>query len=70
MMNISPSGKVIKTILNMASRFSGEKTPPAVAQEKVLVSLLSKAKDTEFGQYFKFNEILHSSDPLKKFSKL
>ena len=39
-------------------------------QEKVLKRLLHKARFTEFGQQYRFDEILLSGDPCKEFQKL
>ena len=43
---------------------------PYHQQVKVLKRLLRKARFTEFGQKFRFDEILMSEDPVKSFQKL
>src|SRR5213595_1679700 len=43
---------------------------PRRQQLRVLKKLLKKARFTEFGQEYKFDEILFSSDPAKKFQEL
>ncbi|MGZ5246155.1 MAG: GH3 family domain-containing protein [Flavitalea sp.] len=43
---------------------------PARQQEKVLKKLLQKARFTEFGQKYRFDEILLSKDPVNMFKKI
>lgn len=51
--------------LNQALSFDNEK--PAEQQEKQLRQLLKKAKDTAFGKYYGFVEMLKSDDVIKAF---
>ena len=39
-------------------------------QQRVLKKLLHKARFTEFGQQYRFDEILQQQDPVKKFQSL
>jgi len=45
------------------------KKSPARQQQKVLKKLLQKARFTEFGQKYRFDEILLSKDPVSLFKK-
>lgn len=54
-------GSLIKGLIDLRGKIVSE--PEAEeAQLKVLVTLLSKAKDTAFGKHYKFEEILESED--------
>src|ERR1043166_4284179 len=46
------------------------KNDPRRQQIRVLKKLLNKARFTEFGQHYRFDEILLSSEPEKKFQEL
>src|SRR5215207_5551540 len=43
---------------------------PDRQQLRVLKKLLKKARFTEFGQHYRFDEILMSKDPARKFQEL
>ena len=50
-------GSLIKSLIDLRGTIVSE--PDAVkAQREVLKNLLEKAKDTAFGKFYKFNEIL------------
>ncbi len=61
-------GSIIKTAIDLRGALILEKSP-VEAQQEVLINLLEKAKDTAFGKYYGFSEILKSDDVQKTFSK-
>ncbi|WP_178988598.1 GH3 family domain-containing protein [Winogradskyella schleiferi] len=61
-------GNIIKGVIDLKDTFSSE-TIHAEVQEKVLKELLEKAKDTQFGKHYKFDDILESSDNQKTFAE-
>ncbi|MBO0591550.1 GH3 auxin-responsive promoter family protein [Cellulophaga sp. E16_2] len=60
-------GAVIKGIIDLKDMLTPESNP-VEEQEKVLKELLEKAKDTEFGVHYKFNQLLEATTPSKLFS--
>src|ERR687884_19839 len=54
----------------IASALRIPQNDPGRQQLRVLKKLLKKARFTEFGQEYKFDEILFSSRPAKKFQEL
>lgn len=61
-------GSIIKNIINVTDTITGENNP-AEDQQKVLIKLLEKAKETAFGKYYGFEKILESDDVEKAFSE-
>lgn len=61
-------GNIIKGVIDITGNLSSE-VEHVDAQEKMLRSLLDKAKDTAFGQEFGFSEILESDNIQKEFAK-
>ena len=59
--------KLPKTILN---RLGLQQSDVNRQQQRVLKKLLHKARFTEFGQQYRFDEIVLLEDPLKKFQQL
>ena len=60
-------GKLIKKSIDVANEIFEEDKNPIEAQAEVLKNLLEKAKDTDFGKRYQFNEILKSEDLTKSF---
>ncbi|UOB16738.1 GH3 family domain-containing protein [Abyssalbus ytuae] len=60
-------GNIIKGVIHAKDALTPEKNP-VEEQKKVLEELLSKAKDTSFGKFYNFEEILNSDDIQKSFS--
>lgn len=61
-------GSLIKGAIHLKETFSTEKDHWKEQQE-VLQYLLTTAKDTDFGQHYKFESILNSENPSKVFSE-
>lgn len=61
-------GSLIKGLINFRDIIVSEKDP-VEAQNEELRSLLKKAKDTAFGEYYGFEEILNAEDPAKAFAE-
>lgn len=61
-------GNIIKGVIDLKDTLSAE-TDHLEAQKDLLKKLLTKAKDTQFGKYYNFEEILKSKDPRVKFAK-
>ena len=62
-------GKLVKAGIDLTSKLQFAEDSPRISQEKQLQELLSKAKDTAFGKYHGFEEILKSDDPITAFRK-
>lgn len=60
-------GNIIKGFIDIKDSFTSENSPVA-AQEAVLKKLLSKAKDTKFGEHYGFQSILESENPARAFA--
>ncbi|MFD2914226.1 GH3 family domain-containing protein [Psychroserpens luteus] len=60
-------GNIIKGIINLKDTFSSE-IIHGEAQQDVLKQLLEKAKNTQFGSHYKFQDILDSDNPAKQFA--
>ncbi len=61
-------GSIIKGLIDLRDTIVSE--PDAIkAQKEVLKNLLEKAKDTSFGKFYKFSEILASEDIVKAFAE-
>lgn len=61
-------GSIIKTAIDLRGAIVSEK-PPIAAQEEVLHKLLDKAKNTAFGKYYGFADILDSDNVQKAFAQ-
>ena len=61
-------GNIIKGIINLTDTLSSE-TNHIEAQKEVLKNLLETAKETQFGNYYNFEEILTSENIEKAFAK-
>lgn len=61
-------GEFIKRAIDLGEKLTRTKSP-LEAQEEVLNELLDKAKNTSFGKYYAFDQILESDDPIKTFSQ-
>ncbi len=61
-------GSIIKGAINLKDSFSSE-INHVDAQKEVLSILLEKAKDTQFGTHYKFDEILEAEDIQHEYSK-
>ncbi|SNR15344.1 GH3 family domain-containing protein [Tenacibaculum jejuense] len=61
-------GGIIKGIISVAGT-SIIDTNHVKSQENILIELLNKAKETQFGKHYKFQEILASENPANEFSK-
>ncbi|SFT55006.1 GH3 auxin-responsive promoter [Algoriphagus locisalis] len=62
-------GKLVKAGLDITSKLTSADDTPQHSQEKQLKELLSQAKNTAFGKYYGFEEILKSDDPIDTFRK-
>ncbi len=60
-------GTIVKKIIELGETLSGDASP-AEAQEKVLRTLLEKAKDTDFGKHYGFEDLLNSPDLVQTFA--
>jgi len=61
-------GTFIKKLIELSDSFISD-APAAEAQEKVLRTLLEKAKDTAFGLHYGFGEMLNSPDMVAQFAR-
>ena len=61
-------GNLIKGIIDIKDSFSSEKNP-VKEQQTVLKKLLEKAKDTQFGTYYHFKDILENDDMATAFAR-
>jgi len=61
-------GNIIKGAIELVDTFTSD-TKHLDAQEKVLKTLLEKAKDTQFGKHYEFNKILESKSLQKSFAE-
>lgn len=61
-------GSLIKGIINVAVTLTS-KSDHVEAQKKVLKELLESAKNTAFGQYYQFEDILDSEHPEQQYPK-
>lgn len=61
-------GNIIKKAIELKDKLSKEENATEM-QEKVLRDLLTKAKNTEFGQHYHFEEILESDNIQQAFSE-
>ncbi|WP_192349766.1 GH3 auxin-responsive promoter family protein [Algoriphagus sp. Y33] len=55
-------GKLVKAGIDLTSKFQTEDESPQNAQENQLRELLTQAKNTAFGKYYGFGEILKAED--------
>ncbi|MCF8218643.1 MAG: GH3 auxin-responsive promoter family protein [Bacteroidales bacterium] len=61
-------GEIIKKAIEVADKYLPD-TNPVEAQAEVLRELLSTAESTEFGQYYKFKDILSEKNVYRAFSE-
>lgn len=61
-------GAIIKGAVQLGQQFTEEKGSPAELQAKTLRELLTRAKDTAFGQRYQFDKILEADDIAKAFA--
>jgi hypothetical protein len=61
-------GRLIKGAIHLGHSFVLDQINPKEAQEKELKNLIEKAKDTAFGEYYKFHKILKSDNIRREFS--
>ena len=61
-------GSIIKSAIELRDTLVSDASP-VEAQEKVLQEMLETAKNTAFGKYYGFSEILEAEDVSKKFSE-
>lgn len=61
-------GNIIKGVINLKEAITFE-TDAVEAQQKVLRTLLEKAKNTAFGKHYHFQDILDSTHPDRTFSQ-
>jgi hypothetical protein len=63
-------GQIVKTFLETKhSLLPQEPSDPIAAQEKQLINLLNKAKDTAFGKYYGYASLLEKEDVRKAYAK-
>ncbi|MEP0710732.1 MAG: GH3 auxin-responsive promoter family protein [Algoriphagus sp.] len=62
-------GKLVKVGIDLSAKIQFSEDSPFIAQEKQLRELLTKAKDTSFGKYHGFEEILQSEDIVAAYRK-
>jgi len=62
-------GKLVKAGLDITSKLTSSEESPQHSQEKQLKELLSQAKNTAFGKYYGFEDILKSENPISSFRK-
>ncbi|MFM2190931.1 MAG: hypothetical protein RL491_1317 [Bacteroidota bacterium] len=60
-------GSIIKSGIALRSKIAIERSNPEQHQKKVLRKLLSKAKDTMFGNAYKFSELLDSDNFIDRY---
>ncbi|HEA29504.1 MAG TPA: GH3 auxin-responsive promoter [Leeuwenhoekiella sp.] len=61
-------GSIIKSIIDISDSFN-EDTNPVEEQQEVLKNLLNKAKNTEFGKHYEFEELLNADNFEKAFTE-
>ena len=61
-------GNLIKKALEISQHFQPATTPQQIQQEQ-LIHLLSKARNTAFGKYYGFGQILESDQPIQQFQQ-
>jgi phenylacetate-coenzyme A ligase PaaK-like adenylate-forming protein len=60
-------GAVVKRAMQLNKKMNEQRHAPIHYQEKTLKKLLKKAANSEFGQHYKFNEIIKSYDVVEAF---
>lgn len=61
------TGKLIKTAIDLGSDLLENDHQPEQKQKEVLKQLLNQAKDTAFGKYYGFDDLLKSEDSVAEF---
>jgi len=62
-------GSLVKRAMQLSKRMNMQRHAPIHYQEKTLKKLLKKAANTEFGQHYRFDEILKSANPVASFQQ-
>ncbi|EAZ82974.1 GH3 family domain-containing protein [Algoriphagus machipongonensis] len=62
-------GKLVKAGIDITAKLQSEEENPKISQENQLRDLLTQAKDTAFGKYYGFSEILQSDQLVESFQK-
>ncbi len=62
-------GNIIKGVIGIKDSLTAESNP-VEEQEEMLTKLLTKAKNTAFGTRYRFEDILNSETPVKKFAEI
>ncbi|REG94493.1 GH3 family domain-containing protein [Algoriphagus antarcticus] len=62
-------GKLVKAGIDITAKFQSVEDSPQSSQENQLRELLNQAKNTAFGKYYGFEEILKSTDLISAFRK-
>jgi hypothetical protein len=62
-------GHLIKNAIDLSQRFLQPNASPLEAQREQLTFLLDKAKDTSFGLYYGFRQMLESDDPVAAYQE-
>lgn len=62
-------GKLVKAGIDISAILLSEEESPKISQENQLRELLSKAKDTAFGKYYGFEELLKSDNLIASYRK-
>ncbi|KYG77477.1 GH3 auxin-responsive promoter [Roseivirga spongicola] len=62
-------GKIIKRAIDLGEQITDNSKTPQEHQEEVLKKLLKKAKDTAFGKFYQFEQLLESDSPIEEFRK-
>ncbi|WP_246388520.1 GH3 family domain-containing protein [Algoriphagus iocasae] len=67
--NMAILGKLVKAGLDITAKLQSSDENPQIEQENQLRELLTQAKDTAFGKYYGFQEMLKSDDLINAFRK-
>lgn len=62
-------GKLVKAGIDITAKLQSEEENPKISQENQLRDLLTQAKDTAFGKYYGFSEILQTDQLVESFRK-
>ena len=62
-------GNIIKSFIEIKDKFSSE-IIHTEAQEKILKQILEKAKDTQFGKFYNFEDVLNSNNISSAYAKM
>lgn len=62
-------GSLVKTALDINAQFHSLPETPKLTQEEQLTSLLKTARDTAFGKFYNFEELLGAEDVIKAYQE-